>query len=84
MRVRAVVRAEDTPRPARGHAEKRDRAQGPAAGSGRRPADGMGAQQGPDRPARGVLLRGTRMQRLVHFRTTGQIHREYNVISTPL
>lgn len=76
MRVRAVVRAEDAPRPARGHAEERDRAQRPAAGPGRGPADGVGAQQGPDRSARGVLLRGTRLQRLVHVRTTGQIHRE--------
>lgn len=76
MRVRVVVRAEDAPGPARGHAEERDRAQRPAAGPGAGPAAGMGAQQGPDRPARGVFLRGTRVQRVVHVRAARQIHRE--------
>jgi len=77
MRVRVVVRAKDSPRPASGHVEERDRAQRPAAGPGRRRSHGVDTQQGPDRSARGVFLRGTRVQRLVHVRTACEVHREY-------
>lgn len=76
LRVGAVVRVEDPPRPASGDPEERDRAQRPTTGSGSGPTDGLGAQQGPDGPAPGVLLRWARVQRLVHVRTVREIHRK--------
>lgn len=76
LRIGAVVCAENAPGPARGHAKERYGAQGPAAGPGTGPAAGVGAQQGPHGPASGVLLRGARVQRLVHVRAVRQVHCE--------
>jgi len=77
MRVRVVVRAEDSPRPASGHVAERHRAQRPAASPGRGSSHGVDAEQGPYRSARGVLLRGAGVQRLVHVRAARAVHREY-------
>lgn len=76
MRVRVVVCVENAPGPASGHAEERDRTERPAAGPGRRSSNGMDTQQGPNGSARGVFLRGTRVQRVVHVRTAREIHCE--------